>query len=195
MSGVQTACLFNYAKNLKGVQIGLVNLADSSSGYSFGLVNIAKNGTGDVHVYANELVPFNIAWKSGGRKLYNILTSGYSMNNADRAYLFGFGFGREIKIHKYLILDTEVTRQNVYLGNWKNLPVLYRIQTGLNVKLSKHFSLNGGPSFSLFSSQQKEFGTQYQSFSDKGFFRFKVNQNTKGWLGYQFGLSWNYGQF
>jgi predicted 3-demethylubiquinone-9 3-methyltransferase (glyoxalase superfamily) len=52
--------------------------------------------------------------------------------------------------------------------------------------------LNAGPSFSLFSSKQKEFKTGYQSFSDKGFLRFNVNKQTIAWAGYHFGLSWNY---
>ncbi|WP_229254046.1 STN and carboxypeptidase regulatory-like domain-containing protein [Dyadobacter sp. NIV53] len=42
MRGLQLAVLFNYAKNLKGVQFGMINLADTSSGYSIGFLNIVK---------------------------------------------------------------------------------------------------------------------------------------------------------
>ncbi|WP_285544864.1 STN and carboxypeptidase regulatory-like domain-containing protein [Dyadobacter frigoris] len=191
-SGLQLAGLFNYARNLKGVQIGVVNLADSSSGYSFGLLNIVKNGKGTISVYGNELLPLNIAWKSGSKKLYNIFTVG-SYVGGSRAYSFGFGIGREFKINKNLTLNTEITDQNIYLGTWKNLPVLYRFQTGLNIKLSKSLSLSAGPAFSMFYSEQKEFRSNYQSFSDKGFMRFKMRQNGYAWLGWQGGLSWNYG--
>ncbi|WP_159466837.1 STN and carboxypeptidase regulatory-like domain-containing protein [Dyadobacter sp. 3J3] len=191
-SGLQLASLFNYARNLKGVQIGIVNLADSSSGYSFGLINVVKNGKGTVSVYGNELLPLNIAWKSGSKKLYNIFTVGSSIGGS-KAYTFGFGIGREFKINKNITLNTEITDHNIYLGSWKNLPVLYRFQTGLNIKLSKSLSLSAGPAFSLYYPEQKEFKSNYQSFSDKGFLRFKMRQNGYAWVGWQGGLSWNYG--
>lgn len=190
--GLQLSSIFNYAKNLKGIQIGLVNVADSSSGYSFGLLNIVKNGKGTISVYGNELLPLNISWKSGSKKLYNILTIGTSVGGS-KAYTFGFGIGREFKINKNITLSTEIIDQNIYLGTWKDLPVLYRFQTGLNVKLSKSLSINAGPAFSLFYTEQKDFKNNYQSFSDKGFMRFKIQQNGYGWLGWQGGLSWNYG--
>lgn len=193
--GLQMAILFNYAKNLKGVQIGVINVADTSSGYSVGLLNIVKKGSGAFSVYANELVPFNIAWKSGSRKLYNIFNIGSQMNSTSKAYVFGFGFGSEFILYKNLKFNTEITHQNIYLGNWKNKPVLFRLQTGLNLKLSKRLSLNGGPSFSTYYSEQKEFKANYQPFNDKGFFRFKPGQDTSAWLGYQLGVSWNYRKF
>ena len=195
MKGLQAAILFNYAKNLKGVQFAIINLADTSSGYSIGFLNIVKKGSGAVSVYSNELIPFNIAWKSGNSKLYNIFIAGSSMNNLSKAYVLGFGFGHEFILSKNLKFNTEITHQSIYLGTWDNQPILYRLQTGLNLKLSKRFSMNAGPAFSLFSSEQKEFGANYQSFADKGFLRFRVNQNTQAWLGWQAGFSWNYRQF
>ncbi|MCF0054421.1 STN and carboxypeptidase regulatory-like domain-containing protein [Dyadobacter sp. CY356] len=191
-NGLQLSSMFNYAKNLKGVQIGVVNLADSSSGYSFGLLNIVKNGKRTVSVYGNEMLPLNIAWKSGSKKLYNILTVGTSVGGS-KAFTFGFGIGREFKINKNLTLHAEIIDHNIYLGTWKDLPVLYRFQSGLNIKLSKSLSLSAGPAFSMFYSEQKEFKNNYQSFSDKGFMRFKMSQNGYAWLGWQGGLSWNYG--
>lgn len=195
IKGLQAAIFFNYAKNLKGVQFAILNLADTSSGYSIGFLNIVKKGSGVVSVYSNELIPFNIAWKSGNSKLYNIFIAGSSMNNLSKAYVLGFGFGHEFIVSKNLKLNTEITHQSIYLGTWDNQPILYRLQTGLNLKLSKRFSLNAGPAFSLFSSEQKEFGADYQSFADKGFLRFKINRNTQAWLGWQAGFSWNYRQF
>ncbi|MBE9464552.1 carboxypeptidase-like regulatory domain-containing protein [Dyadobacter sp. UP-52] len=191
-NGLQVGSLFNYTKNLKGVQIGIVNLADSSSGYSFGLLNIVKKGKGAIVVYGNEILPLNLAWKSGSKKLYNIFTIGSSIGGS-KAYTFGFGIGREFKISKNLTLNTEITDQNIYLGRWRDLPVLYRFQTGLNIKLNKSLTLSAGPAFSMFYSEQKEFNSNYQSFSDKGFLRFKMSRNTQAWLGWQGGLSWNYG--
>jgi hypothetical protein len=190
--GLQFGGLFNYAGNMKGVQIGLINLADSSAGYSIGFINIVKNGRASLTVYATELVPWNLSWKSGNRKLYTVFNLGVSMDRSEKAYVLGFGFGREMVVQKNLKLNTDLTVQSIFLGNWKTRPVLYRLQTGLNLKLTKHLWLNGGPSFSLCRSEQKEYKADYQSFENKGFLRFRLNRVTQGWLGYQAGLTWHY---
>jgi hypothetical protein len=193
MAGLQFAGL-NYAKNLKGVQIGMINVADSSSGYSIGLINIVKKGKGAVSLYASEVLPVNMAWKSGNRKLYGIFTVGTGIGESNKAYAFGFGFGKEVRLNNTLSVHAEITNQNFYLGEWKTIPVLYRLHTGLNINLTKRISLFAGPAFSIFNSSQKDFKKGYQSFSDKGFSRFKVNSTTHAWLGWQGGLSWNYGR-
>jgi len=193
MRGLQLAGLYNYAKNLKGVQVGVINLADTSSGYSFGLINIVKKGKGAFSLYTNEVLPLNFAWKSGNRKFYNIFTIGTGLGDGNKAYTFGFGFGKEFVLNKSLTLNAEIIDQNFYLGQWKDLPVLYRFQTGLNVKIGKRLSIFGGPSFNIFYSGQKEFKDGYQSLSDKGYYRFKMNNSTHGWVGWQGGLTWNYG--
>lgn len=193
MQGLQLAGLYNYAKNLKGVQVGVINLADSSSGYSIGLINLVKNGKGAFSLHANEILPLNFAWKSGNRKLYNVFTIGAGLGENNKAYTFGFGLGKEFVLNKYLTLNAEILNQNFYLGQWKDLPVLYRFQTGLNVKIGKRFAVFAGPSFNIFNSEQKEFKNGYQSLADEGTYRFKINSTTNAWVGWQGGLIWNYG--
>ncbi|MDQ6476958.1 STN and carboxypeptidase regulatory-like domain-containing protein [Dyadobacter sp. LHD-138] len=192
VKGVQVAGLFNYAKNLHGVQFGVINIADSSSGYSIGLINIVKKGKGVITLYANEVLPVNLAWKSGNHKLYSIFTIGTALNPNNKAYTFGFGLGKDVTLNKTLSLSAELLSQNFYLGHWENLPVLNRLQTALNVRLTNRLSVFAGPSFSAYYSEYKEFKKGYQSFSDKGFSRFKLNNTTNAWIGWQFGLSWNY---
>jgi hypothetical protein len=192
VKGVQVSALFNYARNLRGVQFGVINIADSSSGYSIGLINIVKKGKGVITLFSNEILPLNLAWKSGNHKLYSIFTIGTALNANNRAYTFGFGLGKDINLSKSLSLSAELISQNFYLGHWENLPVLYRMQTGLNLRLGNRLSLSAGPSFSTFYSENKELKTGYQSFSDKGFSRFTINSTTNAWIGWQFGLNWNY---
>jgi len=61
------------------------------------------------------------------------------------------------------------------------------------VKIGKRISVFSGPSFNIFNSEQKEFKDGYQSFSNKGYYRFKIDNSTHGWVGWQAGLTWNYG--
>ncbi|SEI62214.1 CarboxypepD_reg-like domain-containing protein [Dyadobacter koreensis] len=193
MYGLQLAGLYNYTKNLRGVQVGVINLADTSSGYSIGLINIIKKGKGAFAIYANEVLPLNLAWKSGNRKLYNIFTVGTGLGAGNKAFTFGFGVGKEFVFNKSLSLNTEIINQNFYLGQWKDLPVMYRFQTGLNIKISKRISVFAGPSFNIFNSQQTEFRKGYQTLANEGSYRFKINNSTHGWVGWQVGLLWNYG--
>jgi len=193
MHGLQLGGLYNYAKNLKGVQVGMINLADTSSGYSLGLINIVRKGKGAFSLNSNEILPLNFTWKSGNTKLYNIFTVGTSLGNADKAYTFGFGVGREFVLSKSLTLNTEFINQNFYAGQWKDIPVLYRFQSGLNVRISRRLAVFGGPSLNIFRAEQEEFKTGYQNFKNTGYYRFKVNNSSQGWVGWQAGLVWNYG--
>lgn len=192
VKGVQIAGIVNYAKVLRGVQVGMINLADSSSGYSIGLLNIVKKGKGSLSLYANELVPVNFAWKSGSKRLYNIFALGASGGN-QKAYTFGFGLGTEFSLTRNVTMHVEFVNQTVYLGTWHDVPSVNRFQTGLNLKLSKRLSLSAGPSFSMFDNRAKEPVKGYQTFDDKGFFNFNMNRHTKAWIGWQGGLTWNYG--
>jgi hypothetical protein len=63
MNGVQIAGVINYAKKLKGVQIGLINIADTSAGYSIGLINIIIKGYHKLSFSANEIQNFSAALK------------------------------------------------------------------------------------------------------------------------------------
>lgn len=185
--------LFNYAKNLRGTQIGIINVADSSSGYSVGIINIIKHGKSNISVFSNEIVPFNIAWKPGSRKFYTILTAGCTINQNKKAYVFGFGIGKDFRLNDRLGFITEITNQNVYTGNWENAPIINRLQTALNLKLSKRLSLNAGPSFTIMTPKQSEIQKDYQVFPPKSYASFDLGNKASSWLGWQAGLSWQYG--
>ena len=192
VSGFQLAP-FNYAKNLKGTQLGIVNIADSSSGYSIGLINILKHGKSAISVYANDIVPLNIAWKTGSRKIYSFLMIGSAIDGRKKAYTFGIGLGKEFNLYQKLGLITEISSQNLYLGSWEDAPALTRLQAALDLKLSKRLSLSAGPSFTLMYNKKSEPKAGYQSYPPKTYALFDHAKNASSWLGWQIGLSWQYG--
>jgi len=151
---VQTSFLFNYAKKLSGVQIGLVNIADTSSGYSIGLLNIVKKGGyHKLAISTNEVIPFNIAIKTGNSKLYSIITAGISPGSHHKAYAFGFGVGKAFTLSPKLALTTEFTSQTLYLGDWEHATAMSRIQPDLHLKLGKMVTLFAGPSIAFYSQE------------------------------------------
>jgi len=152
MNGVQVSALFNYTRKLKGVQIGLINIADTSMGYMIGLINIVKRGYHTLTISSNEVLPVNVAYKTGSRRLYSILLAGVGIGMNEKAYSVGFGIGSELPVTRRLAWVTELSMQDFYVGSWKNTPVLYRLQSCLQVQLAKKISLFAGPAFSIYDA-------------------------------------------
>ncbi len=192
VSGLQLGPI-NYAKNLQGVQIGVVNIADSSSGYSFGLINITKKGKGSVSLLANELVPANIVWKTGSRHIYSLLSVGTGMSSSAKAVVYGFGFGKDFRVGKILTLSPELVSHTVYTGHRDKMIGIYRLQSLLDVRLAKNISISGGPAIAISPDKNLESARGFKDFPPTTYVNFDIGSKTAGWLGWQAGISWNYG--
>nr|WP_295864509.1 hypothetical protein [uncultured Chitinophaga sp.] len=189
MRGLQLGTIFNYARHLKGVQIGLVNIADTSSGYTIGLVNIVKHGYHKLSVYTNEVVNYNVAWKTGSRKLYSILLAGFNEGDNKKVYTVGYGIGREFNFSKRLFLAAEITGQSLYTGNNKGSQ-LYRVQPLLNFRISDKVSLFAGPAMSFHLYEEWDPKPGYMSeLPGSGYHPFTLGDAGRGWVGWQAGIS------
>ncbi|HEV7382355.1 MAG TPA: hypothetical protein VGN64_21315, partial [Dyadobacter sp.] len=192
-SGLQLAPI-NYARHLKGVQIGVVNVADSSSGFSFGLINIVKHGKGAVSVYANESAVSNISWKTGTNRLYSILSIGADWRADRKAYIFGYGLGTEFKVNKGLSAGIELSTNNAYTGNIDSMPGIIRFQALLNLHLNKRLLLSAGPAVSVMTERQTDKRTGFAGYPPKSSMNFGIGKLASGWIGWQFGLVYEYGK-
>jgi hypothetical protein len=179
MHGVQIGGLFNYARGMHGVQIGLVNISDTSSGYSIGLVNIVRRGYHKVALYSTDVLPINIAWKTGRRELYSLLIGGINPDKNNRAYSLGYGIGTEILLNKIFSVTAEITGQNFFLGDMKHNTQLYRLQPSLNIKLAKKLSLFAGPTLEVNTDKEITAASGYKTVN---------GGRAVGWLGWQAGI-------
>lgn len=151
VSGAQIGGIFNRAPSLSGLQIGLINLADSSSGYSIGLVNVIRHGRHQLSVGVDETGGITLGFRGGNAKLYSILEAGMSLQGPNyKAYRFGYGLGREIPWSGRLSAALELTEQSVYLGSWRNLPLLTRFSPILQWQLRPGITIAAGPAFSVY---------------------------------------------
>ncbi|WEK37940.1 MAG: STN and carboxypeptidase regulatory-like domain-containing protein [Candidatus Pseudobacter hemicellulosilyticus] len=195
LHGAQVAGVLNYAKRLKGVQIGLVNIADTSDGYSIGLVNIIFKGYHKLSIYANEVIPFNAAFKTGNTKLYSILLAGVSAgygNESDsiaKAFTFGYGMGRELSLKNNWGLNAELTSQHIYLGSWDYLNLLSRASFHVHYKVGKYFSVFAGPSFSVYCTNQTENIKGYREHIPSWKDTFTFGDRVTGWFGFNAGIN------
>ncbi|OZI07398.1 hypothetical protein BWI93_15405 [Siphonobacter sp. BAB-5385] len=188
VTGAQVTSLYNYARHVKGLQLGLINVADSSSGYSLGLINLIRNGKMSVTLAANDVVPFQLTFKSGTHRLYTILLLGYSPFASQSAFTFGAGLGREFRLGIRWSLATDLTSQNLYQGNWDTLPILARLETSLQFRINPHWTFSAGPALSLtYADQPSEVYT-----SPKAYPHWNLSPTAYGWVGWQGGVQVNF---
>jgi hypothetical protein len=190
IAGIQVAGIINYARHLKGVQVGLINIADSSDGISIGLINIVPKGYHKISVSANEVLSFNVAFKTGNARLYNMLLGGINPGNNNKAFSYGYGLGTELKMGKRVTINPEVTCQYLYLGNSHSTNLLNKLSLQANLPLTKGFTLFAGPSFAAYYSDQIMQVTGYKFQLPRHYHGFDLgDDNVTGWIGWSAGIT------
>ncbi|MBN9380685.1 MAG: carboxypeptidase-like regulatory domain-containing protein [Chitinophagaceae bacterium] len=187
VSGLQLAGVINITHRLKGVQIGVVNIADTSDGYSFGLVNLSRNGLKELSLFADEISPLNLAFRSGNEKLYSILLVGYDPSQDHRTYRYGFGLGHRFKLNKKLSLDPELINEHIASGSWDNFKYsndLYKLSLDLHARLSRHFAISGGPSLNFYNLDKKLPEKALIPPVYKGYHTWSSSDYVTGWIGW-----------
>jgi len=186
-SGLQIGAI-NYANNLKGVQLGILNVSNRNDGYSIGLINIALKGYHKFSFGTNESTNYNVAYKGGSKRLYNMLMFGTNKKSADKIYTGGLGFGKEMKLFRSVSLNPEISSLYVYQGSWDYLNLLNKIELPVNIRLNKWLAIQGGPSVNVYYTRQNtkigEFGLLQEKHRD---FTFKDSRYT-GWIGWNVGI-------
>ncbi|HSB92027.1 MAG TPA: STN and carboxypeptidase regulatory-like domain-containing protein [Flavitalea sp.] len=190
MKGLQVGGIFNYAKKMRGVQIGLINVADTSDGVSIGLLNISRNGYHKLSLYSNEVLNTNLALKTGNSNLYSILIGGINIDQHEKAYSFGFGLGHDFIFSKTFSLSLEGSAQYIYLGSFDYVNILSRLSPSLNVHLSKSISLFAGPAFNVYYSDQSAPFPGYKKNIPPSHYHIHETDNpyVNGWIGWNAGI-------
>jgi len=192
MNGVQIAGVVNYTKKLNGLQIGLINIADTSAGYSIGLINIIIKGYHKLSFSANEVENVNAAFKTGNSKLYSILKAGLNLSDSNKVYSFGYGLGSELSLNKKktLSINPELSCQYLYLGSWDYTNLLNRFDLNFNIKLGKYVSIYGGPSYSVYVTDQNVGFNGYRfPVPPSSYKTTKFSDKVTGWFGWNAGIN------
>src|SRR5690606_34217055 len=105
----QIAGFVNIAQKVKGVQIaGFINIAEESD-YPIGLINIIKNGERQLGVSIDDVGNTMLGFRSGGRKMYGILSAGGNYFIAEAPYALQAGMGFRIPLSKTFRVNVEGT--------------------------------------------------------------------------------------
>jgi len=161
VEGTQVAGVLNFAaKNLKGSQIGLVNFANEVNGFQLGLVNYSDSTTGipvgflsfvragyhTLEFSVNEVVPINLAFRTGKREFYNIFFAGIRPEWDDQvAWTFGYGLGTSPRLGKKTFLNIEVSSEQLSQGGVRALNLINRGYIGAEFQASRSFAVFAGP--------------------------------------------------
>jgi hypothetical protein len=188
LSGIQLGPLFNYAQNLRGMQIGLINASDTSSGVSIGLINFVRRGYHKLMLNSNETTDLNLLYKTGTPWLYNIFLAGTNVEKNKKLYAYGFGYGNEISIFKFLAFNTEATARYLYQGNGRYLNMLYRLDGMLNIKVAG-LGIMGGPSLNFYYNGQKNPVNGYSYVLNEPNHHPTNNPRYTRWIGWTVGVN------
>ena len=99
--GWQISGILNRARTVTGGhQIGLLNIADSAGNVPFGLFShVQKGGYRRIEVSANEVNLLNVAYRTGVRRFYSILSAGSSFDRVESPKLSaGYGLGTGFRL-------------------------------------------------------------------------------------------------
>jgi hypothetical protein len=89
----QTALMNVSTGQMKGLQVGLINISDTVSGVPIALINIVKRGYNHVEIYGSEILHGNFQFKLGANHFYNIFHIGAQVPPGDGSYIWGIGYG------------------------------------------------------------------------------------------------------
>lgn len=147
MRGAQVGVL-NFARNVNGAQVGVLNISDSVRGIPVGVLSIVGKGYHTIELSADEIFYTNLAFRTGVRQFYNIITAGVKPQTLshDRTYwTFGYGVGTAPKLTRWLYLNFDLTTNQVLnedLVDGVNL--LNKLYLGVEFKPARHLALTVG---------------------------------------------------
>jgi len=196
IKGAQVSGLLNYATRVRGAQIGLINITDSIRGVPIGLFSFVLKGYHKIEVSADEVFYTNIAFRTGVRHFYNILTVGAkpdTFEDEETYWTFGYGFGTAPRLSRTLSLNIDVTANQIVDGkSIEAINMINKLYVGLDVQMMKYLgvtfgvTLNGYVTDTTFDKYKPLFTDYTPSIiTDK---TYSNDINLKMWWGAKIGL-------
>ncbi|MFA6484079.1 MAG: hypothetical protein WCW62_15980 [Bacteroidales bacterium] len=153
--GVQVAGFFNYAKKLRGVQVGVVNVADTvERGIPIGFLSFVRNGYKVIQVGGNETLFGEVSFKTGVRQFYNILSVGASARAGSVKWGYGYGIGTLIAVGQRMDLSIEAVSYQINEDAWYTyrMNMLNRLNLALSYNITRNIGVYAGGSWNVLVS-------------------------------------------
>lgn len=193
ITGSQVSGFVNAASIVRGTQVGFINIADSVAGVPIGFLSFVSKGYHKFEIAADEIFPFNASFRTGVRQFYNIFTAGVRPEAVDTlTWSFGYGVGTAPRLSKKLSLNIDVTSNHLVRGHINSINLLNKLFVGVDIHLTKKFSIVAGPVFTLhifdkvLDPKIKVFDYYTPTIVHQGSYSSKTNYQT--WWGAKIGV-------
>ncbi|MBL0340187.1 MAG: hypothetical protein IPP71_04260 [Bacteroidetes bacterium] len=133
----------NYTRYIKGSQIGFLNIAQATSGVPVGFISYVHSGYHKFEIAADEVMPVNLAIRTGVTSFYNILTAGLNPAGGDSLiWNFGYGLGTSFKLGAKTMFDLDLSASQIVEGNtFEKINLLSKVYAGVDTRINKTMSL------------------------------------------------------
>lgn len=194
--GAQVAPVLNYATRVEGAQVGLFNITDSIKGVPVGLLSIVLKGYHKFEVSADEVFFTNVAFRTGVRQFYNILTAGArpsTFKDEETLWTFGYGIGTAPRLTKKLYLNIDLTSSQIVQGNKIDaINMINKAYLGVDFQMFKKMSLTAGATFNAYFTDPTAEGYKDLFTDYKPNFFYNKNAdpdlNVRMWIGGKIGI-------
>ena len=143
---------FNFAHKVVkgGKQIGLINVADSTETTPIGLLSFVGRGNGykRLELVVDENQTGSFSFKTGVRKLYNILVLHYNFTRKQEIFGIGYGIGRAFPLKRAWMMNLDLTTNALieYDDVSPNLASLWKLEIGFEKQIASNAAITFGPS-------------------------------------------------
>lgn len=159
VTGAQVSAVLNVGRKVNGSQVALFNYADSISGAPVGLISFVRKGYNTIEVGGNEVLPLNLALRTGTRTFYNILLAGMRPEASDSlVWSFGYGVGTAPKLGKKTFLNIELSSEQLNKGNVAALNLINKLYLGFDYQAARWLGVFAGPTLNY-----RVYDTSYES--------------------------------
>lgn len=188
LQGVQLSSAINYARVVKGVQVGIVNIADSSAGVSIGLINIVKKGYHELELYTTDWSQMGMAFKTGTHHFYNIFKFGIFDFDKRTPYIgYGVGYSTQ-KGNSRLWFDFDLATHYSYDSFKENkLGLINSFDFTFSYRFLKTSWIYAGPSVNVYV-RDATFTHANPSILNNAHEFGSAQVNTDLWVGYKAGV-------
>jgi hypothetical protein len=157
--------LINISGDTSNFQLGLLNFADTVSSVSIGFLSFVKHGYTHMDLNLNTNRFAGLKFKTGTNKFYNIITAKVRPDD-ESDFGFGYGFGSNFRLWKFISLSTDFTCSHVFENNTlnTNINLLGNLDLLLNFSIAPRFTLFAGFEANiLFTNNLNQDGTEFYS--------------------------------
>lgn len=196
VEGIQVSGLFNIAQKVDGVQLGFLNIMDSAGGIPIGFLSFVKGGYHKLELSTDEVMRYNIAFRTGVRKFYNVFGVSSSLASGDKfAWSYSYGLGTSITLGRKLYLDLDLVCSQINgSSHADHLSLNNKLNISLDWQLAKKFSIAFGPSFNAYVvddrlfAQSDFYGKLGNGYPVVLYPKADAHINVKSWLGWKIAL-------